>query len=132
MNIDWAHFTPWSALAGGLLIGLAAALFAIPASFALYLFLVGLHSVLIQAVPPVEYLLWQVTKIKGFSGFSTGPAAVGLGVFVMLAAVADAALWGMGAYAFLNPDILKVLIPCIIIFTVGLGLLSSWGRKRMS
>lgn len=24
MDIDWTHFTPWSALAGGLLIGLAA------------------------------------------------------------------------------------------------------------
>ena len=29
MSIDWAHFTPWSALAGGALIGLAAALFAL-------------------------------------------------------------------------------------------------------
>lgn len=27
MTIDWAHFTPWPALAGGLLIGLAAAAF---------------------------------------------------------------------------------------------------------
>ena len=27
MTIDWANFTPWTALAGGLLIGLAAALF---------------------------------------------------------------------------------------------------------
>lgn len=26
MNIDWVHFTPWPALAGGVLIGLAAAL----------------------------------------------------------------------------------------------------------
>ncbi|SDA47640.1 YeeE/YedE family protein [Janthinobacterium sp. 551a] len=26
MHIDWPHFTPWSALAGGMLIGLAAAL----------------------------------------------------------------------------------------------------------
>ncbi len=26
MNIAWQHFTPWSALAGGALIGLAAAL----------------------------------------------------------------------------------------------------------
>ena len=25
MNIDWIHFTPWSALSGGVLIGLAAA-----------------------------------------------------------------------------------------------------------
>ena len=27
MNIDWNAYTPWSALAGGLLIGLAAAAF---------------------------------------------------------------------------------------------------------
>jgi uncharacterized membrane protein YedE/YeeE len=27
MTIDWAHFTPWASLAGGALIGLAAALF---------------------------------------------------------------------------------------------------------
>lgn len=27
MTIDWLHFTPWSALAGGALIGLAAGLF---------------------------------------------------------------------------------------------------------
>ena len=26
MTIDWLHFTPWSALAGGLLVGLASAL----------------------------------------------------------------------------------------------------------
>lgn len=29
MSIDWVSFTPWSALAGGALIGLAAALFAL-------------------------------------------------------------------------------------------------------
>ena len=27
MTIDWNHFTPWSSLAGGLLLGLASALF---------------------------------------------------------------------------------------------------------
>lgn len=27
MTIDWIHFTPWASLAGGILIGLAAALF---------------------------------------------------------------------------------------------------------
>ncbi len=29
MTIDWAHFTPWASLAGGALIGLAAAAFAL-------------------------------------------------------------------------------------------------------
>ena len=27
MSIDWTHFTPWASLAGGLLLGLASALF---------------------------------------------------------------------------------------------------------
>lgn len=27
MTIDWAHFTPWSSLAGGILIGLATSIF---------------------------------------------------------------------------------------------------------
>ena len=27
MTIDWAHFTPWASLAGGVLIGIAAAMF---------------------------------------------------------------------------------------------------------
>jgi uncharacterized membrane protein YedE/YeeE len=27
MSIDWTHFTPWSALAGGVLIGIASAMF---------------------------------------------------------------------------------------------------------
>ena len=27
MNIDWAHFTPWSSLTGGILLGVASAIF---------------------------------------------------------------------------------------------------------
>jgi uncharacterized protein len=29
MSIDWTHFTPWASLAGGILVGLAAAMFAL-------------------------------------------------------------------------------------------------------
>lgn len=29
MTIDWTHFTPWTSLAGGLLLGIASALFAL-------------------------------------------------------------------------------------------------------
>lgn len=29
MNVDWLNFTPWSSLAGGMLIGLAASLFVV-------------------------------------------------------------------------------------------------------
>jgi uncharacterized membrane protein YedE/YeeE len=27
MNIDWSHFTPWTSLGGGILLGIASALF---------------------------------------------------------------------------------------------------------
>jgi len=27
MNIDWTHFTPWSSLSGGIILGVASALF---------------------------------------------------------------------------------------------------------
>ena len=27
MNLDWAHFTPWASLAGGIILGLASAIF---------------------------------------------------------------------------------------------------------
>jgi hypothetical protein len=106
-----------------------AALFAIPATLAPYLFLMGVHVVTIQAFPPVEYLLREQTRTQGFF---TGSAAVGLGVYVLVFAPLDLVLWSMGAYAFINPDILHVLIPCIIISSIGLGLLGTWGRKHMS
>ena len=63
-------------------------------------------------------------------GFYTGQPAVRWGVFAMVGAAVSAALWGMGAYAFLNPDILTVLIPCIIVFSVGLGLWGTWLQKQ--
>jgi uncharacterized protein len=31
MNVDWVHFTPWASLAGGILIGLAAAVLVLAA-----------------------------------------------------------------------------------------------------
>ena len=36
MGIDWTAFTPWSALAGGAIIGVAAAMFALNVSRALH------------------------------------------------------------------------------------------------
>ena len=50
----------------------------------------------------------------------------------MVAAVADVALWGMGAYAFFNPDIFNILVPCIIVYSIGAGLWASWFRKQNS
>jgi hypothetical protein len=107
-----------------------AALFAIPASFALWLLLVGVHSVIIKAFPPLEFLVKGMKGMSGPLGLYTGQPAVRWGVFVMVAAVAGGALWGMGAYAFINPDILNILIPCIIVVLIGAGLWASWLQKQ--
>jgi uncharacterized membrane protein YedE/YeeE len=61
MTIDWAHFTPWSSLAGGLLIGLAAAAFA-----ALNGRVAGVSGIvggLLRAVP--QDRPWRVAFIGG-------------------------------------------------------------------
>lgn len=61
MTIDWMHFTPWHALAGGLLIGLAAALF--------ILFngkIAGISGILGGLLRPVKGdLLWRVAFLLG-------------------------------------------------------------------
>ncbi|MFC7289893.1 YeeE/YedE family protein [Herminiimonas glaciei] len=61
MTIDWIHFTPWHALAGGLLIGLAAALF--------ILFngkIAGISGILGGLLRPVKGdLLWRVAFLLG-------------------------------------------------------------------
>jgi uncharacterized membrane protein YedE/YeeE len=64
MTIDWTHFTPWSSLAGGVLIGIAAAM--------LVVFGVG----------------W------GLAGYCPGPALVSLGAGQDKAVVFVAAMLG--------------------------------------
>ena len=107
-----------------------AAVFAVWGCFALWIFLIGLHSVVIRAFPPVRYVMAAQTKKS--PGFFTGSTAVGMGVFIMVAALVFAACCAMGAYAFFNPDILEILIPVIIVFSVGTGLCGAWLRKRAS
>jgi len=107
-----------------------AAVFAVWGCFALWIFLIGLHSVVIRAFPPVRYVMAAQTKKS--PGFFTGSTAVGMGVFIMVAALVFAACCAMGAYAFFNPDILEILIPVIIVFSVGTGLCGTWLRKRAS
>ena len=108
----------------------------IPAAFfwvwgclAVCIFLIGLHSVIIKAFPPVPFLMTAQTKKS--LGFFTGSEAVGTGVFIMVAALVFAACCAMGGYAFFNPDILNILIPVIIVFSVGSGLMGTLLRKRM-
>lgn len=71
MNIDWTHFTPWSAVAGGLLIGLAAAAF--------ILFngrIAGISGILGGLLRPVRGDIgWRLAFLLGLIG---APLAYGL------------------------------------------------------
>ena len=61
MTIDWSHFTPWSALAGGLLIGLASALFLI-----LNGRIAGISGILGGLLRPVKNdVAWRVAFLLG-------------------------------------------------------------------
>lgn len=64
MVIDWNAFTPWSALAGGLLIGLAAAMFAL-----LNGRIAGISGVVGGLVRPVwGDAAWRVAFVAGLIG----------------------------------------------------------------
>lgn len=64
MNIDWNQFTPWSSLAGGALIGLAAALFLL-----LNGRIAGISGVLGGLLKPVRGdMVWRVAFLLGLVG----------------------------------------------------------------
>ena len=64
MMIDWSHFTPWTALAGGALIGLAAALFLL-----LNGRIAGISGVLGGLLKPVKGdIAWRVAFVLGLVG----------------------------------------------------------------
>lgn len=61
MTIDWAHFTPWSSLAGGALIGLAATLFIL-----LNGRIAGISGVVGGLLRPAKGdVLWRVAFVTG-------------------------------------------------------------------
>lgn len=71
MNIDWSSFTPWSALGGGLLIGLAAGLFILVNGR-----IAGISGILGGLVRPVKSdTAWRVAFI---GGIVAAPAIWGL------------------------------------------------------
>ena len=47
---------------------------------------------------------------------------------MIVGSLVTAAYWGMGAYAFINPDILSILFPSIVVPLVGLSILGILGR----
>ena len=64
MSIDWNAFTPWSALAGGALIGVAAAMFAL-----LNGRIAGISGVLGGLLKPVRGdIAWRVAFVLGLVG----------------------------------------------------------------
>ena len=61
MQIDWNAFTPWSAAAGGLLIGLAAVLFALLAGR-----IAGISGIVGGLLRPVRgEIAWRVAFVAG-------------------------------------------------------------------
>nr|WP_315466325.1 YeeE/YedE family protein [uncultured Rhodoferax sp.] len=61
MNIDWSAFTPWSALAGGLLIGIATAFFILLNGRVL-----GISSIVGEAIrSPRSDWIWRITFVLG-------------------------------------------------------------------
>lgn len=64
MRIDWIHFTPWTALAGGLLIGLAAAAFVL-----LNGRIAGISGILGGLLRPTRGdIAWRVAFLAGLVG----------------------------------------------------------------
>jgi uncharacterized membrane protein YedE/YeeE len=61
MTIDWTHFTPWPALAGGLLIGVAAAAFVL-----LNGRIAGISGILGGLLRPVQGdVAWRIAFLAG-------------------------------------------------------------------
>lgn len=64
MTIDWTHFAPWHALAGGVLIGLAAALLAIFNGR-----VAGVSGILGELLRPLRGdIAWRVAFLGGLIG----------------------------------------------------------------
>ena len=64
MTIDWSTFTPWSALAGGVLIGIAITLFVLVNGR-----VAGISGILGSLLPPAKGdVAWRVAFIAGLVG----------------------------------------------------------------
>ena len=61
MTIDWSHFTPWASLSGGILLGLASALFIL-----LNGRILGISGILGGLIPPKRHdTLWRLAFFAG-------------------------------------------------------------------
>ena len=63
MSIDWIHFTPWSSLAGGLLIGLATAMFLLISGR-----IAGISGIIGGLLRPIQGdVTWRLAFILGLA-----------------------------------------------------------------
>ena len=61
MNLDWAHFTPWASLAGGIILGLASAIFILVNGRIL-----GISGILGGLMPPkAGDTFWRIAFLLG-------------------------------------------------------------------
>jgi uncharacterized membrane protein YedE/YeeE len=61
MTIDWSHFTPWASLSGGILLGLASALFIL-----LNGRILGISGILGGLIPPKRNdTVWRLAFLAG-------------------------------------------------------------------
>ena len=106
----------WTSVPG---TAIATAWFAFPGSFSLTVLLLGLHTVILKAFPPVVGLhtvalqASSPIKVPGKqSKFVTGRAAVGRGWGLVVLGVVVGAFWGLFAYSVwtLNMALLEPLI----------------------
>jgi hypothetical protein len=103
--------------------------FAFPASFSLTLLLLGIHTVILKAFPPVSWFrnaTWRVASPIAPTAktlkFTTGREAIGSGWLVIAGALLLGAFWGAFIYASwtVNWAMLKPLITILaIVFAVG-------------
>ena len=67
MNLDWAHFTPWASLTGGIVLGIASAIFILVNGRIL-----GISGILGGLLPPkVGDTSWRIAFLLGFAAAPT-------------------------------------------------------------
>jgi len=67
MNLDWAHFTPWASLSGGVILGIASAVFILVNGRIL-----GISGILGGLLPPkVGDTTWRIAFLLGFAAAPT-------------------------------------------------------------
>ena len=73
MTIDWIHFTPWTSLAGGLMLGLASAMFILMNGRIL-----GISGILLSLVLPAGFI--EAPRIEaGYGAIAIAGLLVGFG-----------------------------------------------------